>query len=369
VGLVLLAALLSGAYSFWTVRGRSGRTRATYVGSTSCRDCHAGEAASFVGSGHGRTLRVAGKTPLAKALDGRVAPDPETPGVRWSYRLDGAELKVERVAAAGEVERFVLDYAFGSDHHATTFVSLHAGPEGAAVEHRLTHYPDDDALAVTPGQTSAKPYPGTTPYGRTMPEWETRACFRCHSTRISAEGSEALSTVDLIPNVTCERCHGPASAHVAAARAGKRTLTMPFGLHRWTPETQMALCGKCHRHPSEALPGRIRRELAGLARFQPLGLMQSACYQASGGAITCVTCHDPHARTDSDRARYDAVCLKCHGLPDQTACPVSALADCLSCHMPRVDSGQRVRFTDHWIRVRTPADPPAAADLRSKRAG
>ena len=338
----------------------------SYVGSSSCRECHPGESAHFSRSGHARILRPAAGTPLARKLNGRVVADPEEPSVYWAYALLGDEFGVTRSSSAGEVERFVIDYAFGSDHHATTFVSLAGSNRLPALEHRLTHYSSDDVFDVTPGQSAGKPYPGTTPRGRVLPDWEARACFRCHTTRISAARGDVLKTDEMIPNVSCERCHGPGSAHVASARAGAAELSMPFGPGRWTSETQMALCGKCHRHPSEALPGRLRPELPALARFQPIGIMQSKCYQSSAGGLSCVNCHDPHARASSDRASYEAACLHCHEAEPRIPCPVSPVSGCLACHMPRVDTGQRVYFTDHWIRVRTAGDPPSAPTSRSR---
>ena len=99
-------------------------------------------------------------------------------------------------------------------------------------------------------------------------------------------------------------------------------------------------------------------EISALARFQPIGIMQSKCYQSSDGALSCVNCHDPHARTSSDPRASESACLKCHGNEAQVRCRVSPKSDWLSCHMPLVDTGQRVLFTDHWIRVRHVSDPP-----------
>ena len=136
-----------------------------------------------------------------------------------------------------------------------------------------------------------------------------------------------------------------------------------FGPDRFTAESLLKLCGACHRHPSSARPGQIRPDNPFLARFQPVGLMQSKCYARSEGALSCVTCHDPHARSSPDRVSYNAICLECHGAHGPTAmpaagihsrvvCPVSPRERCVECHMPQVDSGQHILFSDHWIRVR-----------------
>jgi hypothetical protein len=178
----------------------------------------------------------------------------------------------------------------------------------------------------------------------------------------------------MIPNVSCERCHGPGRAHVAAARRGapEAELSLPFGPDRWSANTLLTLCGTCHRHPSESEPDQLVPEDSSLARFQPVGIIQSRCFKESGGAFSCVTCHDPHARVSSVRGSYEAVCLSCHGgggLPaaparataghaektrrDGNSCPVSPRGGCVECHMPRVDAGQNVLYADHWIRVRS----------------
>src|SRR5262249_49533477 len=177
-------------------------------------------------------------------------------------------------------------------------------------------------------------------------------------TRTSVAGDSALDFKTLIPNVSCERCHGPGRAHVEAARAGKTDLKMPFGLDSWTAESQLRLCGQCHRHPDRAPPGGVYPENRQLARFQPVGLMQSKCYTRSGGQLSCVTCHDPHARASPDRSSYEAACLKCHESAPQAVCRVNPTRGCIDCHMPGIDSGQGILFTDHWIRLRSSTDSP-----------
>ena len=160
----------------------------------------------------------------------------------------------------------------------------------------------------------------------------------------------------MIPNISCERCHGPARGHVEAARRGIQgeAPAMPIGPGGWTAARQMERCGECHRVPEMVTPGDIRVENAALVRHQPVGLMQSACYQKSNGAMGCVTCHDPHARSSSDRSGYETFCLACHDNGSKTACPVSPRDGCIDCHMPQRDVGRGMMMSDHWIRVIPP---------------
>lgn len=331
-----------------------------YIGSRVCRDCHPGESASYFRSGHARTFGVAESHPVVRQLEGKVVADPEISGVTWSFAMRDGRLGVVR-KEQGRTERFDFDYALGSAHHATTFLTVLNPEKPTAFEHRLTFLSRENRIIITPGQRSAAPSPGTTPRGRELSAGETIKCFRCHTTQPSARQDRELDESTLIPNVSCERCHGPARAHVTAARRGQDLPAMPFGLEQWTAAEQMKLCGQCHRHPSKAPPGMIRADDSRLARFQPVGLMQSKCYTHSRGAMSCVNCHDPHARASADRTSYEPACLQCHAAAPQAVCPTSPRTGCVDCHMPKVDTGQRVLFTDHWIRIRreTPGTVPA----------
>lgn len=328
---------------------------APFVGNQVCRECHPINASQHRRSGHSHTLRLASETDLARWLDGRRAPDPESQQVQWAYSLHHGQLFADRIDR-GRKTRALLEYAFGSGRHATTFVTLHdpsGGPTGSR-EHRLTYFAASKSLGLTPAQDALEgEVPGLNPMGRDRDPGETVHCFGCHSTVVSAFSPDYLHVPTMRPNIGCERCHGPGASHVEAVRRGDDDVSMPFG-KVWTAEGQMKLCGDCHRHPSQAPPGQIRPDNPVIVRFQPVGLMQSACYRKSDGGLSCTNCHNPHDRPSSDPAFYESACLSCHGGEEQTHCPVSPGQDCLECHMPRLDSGQGVLYTDHWIRVRKP---------------
>jgi hypothetical protein len=220
-------------------------------------------------------------------------------------------------------------------------------PEG--LEHRVSYFAKGGELGLTPGQYRETHSPGTTPLGRHFNADETRKCFECHSTLTSGRGNDELDVRTMIPNVTCERCHGPGRAHVDAARRGVRDRSLAFGPGRWSASQQMALCGACHRLPEFIPPEQRVPGNAILRRFQSVGLMLSRCYTQSRGALSCVTCHDPHARTKTDPAAYNAACVRCHQSAPQAVCP-SGESDCVACHMPKRPAGVDLFFADHWIR-------------------
>jgi Cytochrome c554 and c-prime len=361
-----------------------------YVGSKVCAECHPAESASQSRSGHAATLIPAGRLEISRRLDGTTVADPELPEVRWSYRYSAGKLHIERQAPS-QVQKWVADYAIGSGHHAVTYVSMINRKIPEILEHRLTYYRRDKGkseLGMTPGH-DVRPLPaGLTDHGGELPPRVARECFRCHATQLAAgDDDQRFDEETMIPNVSCERCHGPGKAHVAAAQrhAPESELALPFGPERWTAETLLTMCGACHRRPSPAQAAQIRPDNPNLVRFQPVGISQSLCYQKSSGAFSCVTCHDPHARASADRPSYDRVCLSCHSRPKDgnshklvaplpsspavesarvppAACPVSPQSRCVECHMPRVNAGQGILFSDHWIRIRPQVEAaPSAA--------
>jgi hypothetical protein len=331
------------------------RAVSAFVGEKSCRECHPGESALYLRSGHGRTLRLASqRTELARLLAGKEWRDPEYPEASFRYHFEDGKLSTERTAPGSDL-RLPIEFAFGSGTHATTFVTMTdrdpAHPSG--IEHRLTYYAGDGRLDITPGQDreSATASNQTTTSGRILDTAKAKKCFDCHSTRLSDRGPDTLDLETLIPDVSCERCHGGGRSHVEAARRGEANLRMPFGPDRSSPLQLIQLCGQCHRLPDRARPGVIRPDNNELVRFQPVGLMESRCYKASGGKLDCTTCHDPHARASADVKAYETACIRCHQAAPQAVCKVSASEGCIGCHMPRRDAGQRVEYADHWIRI------------------
>ena len=372
---VLTLVLIAGLY-WWVGRGAprpdepavrplgseaSGGRLSEFMGDRACAECHPGESASHQRSGHAHTLRKPDEVRMTRRIEGRTVRDPEFPDTTWSFDRRDGKFSAER-RAGDDVERFIVDFVFGSGEHAATFLTLTdrdpRHPSG--LEHRLTYYPRSDSFGVTPGQKSDAPEGRLTPAGRAHGAAEVVHCFGCHTSTTSAEDPNVLDTATMIPNITCERCHGMGRTHVEAARRGETDLAMGFGSGRWTADGQMRLCGQCHRYPGvlegvgahQVHPSKVRADNPEIVRFQPIGLMQSACYVKSKGGLSCVTCHDPHRRASKDRNAYEAVCLSCHKVPSRSVCRVSPASGCVGCHMPARDAGQGVMFTDHWIRSR-----------------
>ena len=254
-----------------------------------------------------------------------------------------------------------MDWVFGSGHHAQTPVSVVRTPRGETqvVELAWSWYPKhglrptliSDPAGAVADAGSQKAVPGN---------WhstdESRRCFGCHSTSVPIENGQ-IDFQHLLPGVRCQRCHQGTRRHVVAANEGEDDLR----IERWadlSPLESIRRCGECHRRDDEFSPEEIKPEATQLVRFSPVGLSQSACFvgqETVGRRLTCTTCHDPHRPAETDAEFYRQRCLNCHGPGPRTAVACTAqplTANCLPCHLPKVQVSKYLTFTDHWIRVR-----------------
>ena len=273
-----------------------------YIGERSCAECHPGETAAYAISGHSHTLWPAGEGSVARMLDGKRVADPELSEIEWMYHLRGKGLEVERIEQ-GKSERLSVEFGLGSGTHGVSFITTAHGPgdltDPPGIEHRLSYIVPTGKMEITPGQEKTDPKwlrtgPGF--FGRGMTADQVRACLACHTTLTSRKQADHVDTATLVPNVSCERCHGPGRDHVEAARNGKSDdLKMPM-IDLTDQHSQVQQCGECHRLPSSIDPASLRPGNPSIVRFPSVGLSLSPCFQNGLGTLKCTSCHDAHAR-------------------------------------------------------------------------
>ena len=298
-------------------------------------------------SEHNAALSRPTDHPLVEELPTRT-PLMRPPGFRYEVSSKGGQL--ETLASFGDMSRrTVIDWAFGAGDQAVTFVSRL--DDEWYVEHYWSYYSTTGKYGPTPGhQTTQADDLGQSigvKYRTFSPRTEILRCFRCHSTGPLALGDGLAIEPDEL-GVQCEACHGPGGDH--AARAASGDLQDPAIVHpgKLEPDEFLQACGQCHR-PPDGDPSEIDYRDPWNVRHQPVYLVRSTCYQQSG-ALTCIRCHDPHAPLlRDDSAHYDAGCMSCHSTDG--ACKAGETANCASCHMPKVEPQEGLRFTNHWIGV------------------
>lgn len=296
-----------------------------------------------------------------------------------------------------------VDWILGSGNHSRVY--LYRTPQGELYQLPLAWY----ARLGEDGEPGWAMSPGfDRPDHEGVLRRVRRECMFCHNAYPDVpEGSDAHHApqtypADLPEGTGCQRCHGPGAEHVRRALAPgggsdavRESIVNPGRLAR---ELRDSVCHGCHMQPSVALSG-VRRfgrgdysfrpgELLDEFRVQldvteegrdrgerfeinhhPYRLEQSRCFQESGGALSCLTCHDPHRKVPKEEraAHYRRACLGCHQEKAEDACPAgageeahadpaaTATRDCTVCHMPerRPRDVVHVVMTDHEI-VRRP---------------
>ena len=219
------------------------------------------------------------------------------------------------------------------------------------LEHSTSYYSATKHLAVTPGQgmldpASIKDAAGVL-YRIDDPVTGIAGCFQCHSTgpvSFEAGGEPRLTEA----GVHCEACHGAGADH-----SRKPDKVAPVRLRKLPGSAINQLCGRCHRPPARD-GEKIDWNYAWNVRHQPVYLNESRCFQKSAGALSCITCHDPHQPAGEMKIEaYNKICATCHsqtkGSPT-SACP-RGNTNCVDCHMPLVSPQPALRFTNHWIGV------------------
>jgi predicted CXXCH cytochrome family protein len=203
-------------------------------------------------------------------------------------------------------------------------------------------------------------------------------CLHCHASNVASSLEDARNHYAAAPfahgGITCEACHGDASAHVASG--GK---TAMLNIDALEPVRRDSVCLNCHLEGQAAVDRKGKRiedfkpsdslfdytlyfvyrgenGSGGRATSQWEALLKSACMQKSGTKLTCTTCHDPHGSPAPENrgAFYRQKCLQCHSAPGFATGHHADNPDCTACHMARPPSNDiaHEQVTDHWIRKR-----------------
>ena len=320
-----------------------------FAGEQVCARCHRDIVRTQVTTQMARTLMPAASSTELAAHTGPIF----TFG-SYRYRIArGKDAFLLSVSDGARQSSQPLQWAFGSGAIAQSYLWWE---KGQLYESRFNYFAQLHGFDRTPGRLAAAPVSLEMAEGRKLAEFEARECYSCHATALTT--TEPLSTVHYQPGVTCEGCHGPGRAHVAAVDAGEDAELHIVNPAALKPALAVDFCGACHSTPKDA-------ELMGIvgpltARFPAYRLEKSRCWGQSGAAgLTCFACHNPHRPLERDAAAYDAACLRCHGSGGpgvhesarQAACPVGK-SRCTSCHMEKIKmAGIHYDFTDHDIRI------------------
>jgi len=360
-----------------------------YVGDESCVRCHREIAETYRQHPMGHSL-----APIAQA---QPRGGDEQSG-RPLFKAQGLEYSIEqregrlihqesrrdqagRIIARNEAE---VQYVLGSGKRGLSYLIER---EGFLVQSPINWYSQAGQWGLSPGYEDLNYH-----FDRPV----QAGCLYCHTNRVEPEGGALNRYKPPIFRgyaIGCERCHGPGELHTASPLLidGKDlTIVNPAAL---APSLRDAVCEQCHLtgaqrverlgfHSEDYRPGLPLHEFwtvleadSNKARSKFVGQVEqmhaSRCFQASQGALGCISCHDPH-RLPSPAERvlfYQRRCLECHVDHGCTLAPSVRVKqskddDCTSCHMQRSTTFDipHTAMTDHRI-LRHP-EPEDARDAK-----
>ena len=377
-----------------------------FAGDAACVSCHAEESAAWARSTHGRAGGTATADRVIAPFDGTpirfrdatVIPSTRNGAYAFVVRREGepdATLSVDAVIGGGHMrgggtQAFVTRWADGTMRVLPFDFSRGARTWFCNTESRAGH----GWVPITPDLSLAAC--GDWPPRRVLgdePRFDN--CQSCHGSRIDVRldtAAHAWRTRVASLAVDCESCHGPARAHVAAARAGRPDAAAMRPLATLGKDASLDVCFRCHAvkatvderaSPNGPPAARysMRLALLGDSLLHADGRTRTFAYQEGhlwsdcyvNGGMTCTSCHDPHTQGYRDvqgRALDgpddDRQCTACHAskavqpAAHTKHAATSAGSRCVACHMPYLQEpevGMRIPYgrADHTIAIPRPA--------------
>lgn len=374
-----------------TAAPRQGPTAATtaagFVGSKSCRDCHAKFYHLWSTSRHGLAMQPYSAEFAGKELT--AAGDAVTIGKRrFRPELGPGEGRVRESGPAGE-KTYPIAHVLGGKNAYYFLTPFERGrlqvlPIAYDVMKKswydtaasgVRHFPDrhDEAL-----------------------DWTDRmftfntTCFDCHVSELATNYDLATDTYHTTwaePGISCESCHGPAREHVRVMESGDVAGNTSEDIKiirtkEFTTAQMNDMCATCHAkliplstafQPRDEFFDHFDLITIDHADFYPDGRdlgenythtswMTSAC--AASGRLDCNHCHTASGRSRFPGEASDQSCLPCHEQHLEKAeahghhVKGSAGNRCVACHMPTTRFAAMGR-TDHSMRPPTPVTTKA----------
>lgn len=365
---------------------------AKYVGMNTCKQCHGNKHETFIHTGMGMSFDVASKqkTSAKFGKNAFVYDNFLKMHCNALWKKDSFYINEFRLSGKDTLHNRIekVDYIIGSGQHTNSHIY---STNGYLHQMPMTYYTQDGRWDLPPGFENGANTRFSRPIGL--------ECMSCHNALPDfVMGSENKYTN--IPNgISCERCHGPGSIHVALKQQGVMVDTAKYidysivNPAKLPMDLQFDVCQRCHLQGNTILkdgksffdfkPGMRLSDV--MTVFLPKyegaedefimashadRLKQSKCFiksfntnstslKPSKDALTCITCHNPHISVkETNLIKFNNACINCHTESKHNFCTetkqnrLTKKDNCVSCHMPKSGAIDipHVRVTDHYIR-------------------
>jgi tetratricopeptide repeat protein/cytochrome c554/c'-like protein len=325
-----------------------------------CASCHPSEVKTFGLNAMARSISASAPQP-----DGQLHHAPSDSQISIRHTPDG--VMVHHLTSRGLTVEYPIAYAIGAGKVGFSyFISL----PPYLFQSPVSYYSQTSAWDVSPGYEPAPVLDFTHPI--------SEGCVFCHSNKVSlVPGTENQFRPPSLSPISCERCHGPAQAHLQKPLPG--SIVNPAKL---SAAVRDSVCEQCHLEGEVRIlnPGKHWQDFqAGVALESVFStyltpttpgagekavshseqLSLSRCARESAGRLWCGTCHNPHSLASDRAAEVRAACLTCHGSLF-SAQRHSPAVECVSCHMPHIRPNNiaHAAITSH--RIALPSSQPAS---------
>ena len=387
---------------------------AKFVGMKTCMLCHQDMHNTFIETGMGKSFEHAHKGKSSANFEHPMIYDKYSDfyyKAFWKndsmymheFRLDKKDTIYQRIEK--------VDYIIGSGQHTNSHMQ---NSNGYFNQMPMTFYTQKKQWDLPPGFENGF----NTRFNRKI----GLECMSCHNSYPEFVLGSENKYKSVPEGITCERCHGPGSIHVAQRSSGTKVDTSKFidysivNPAKLSIDRQFDICQRCHLQGNAILkegksfldfkPGMKLSDF--ITVFLPKysnaddefimashadRLKQSKCFVVSyeksmkqnantlkpyKNAITCVTCHNPHLSVQAtNNTKFNAACLNCHTNSQQTTSNCSDKSvkaqltfnkskdiNCVGCHMPRSGSIDIPHVTVHDHYIRKPSDKSEKENIK-----
>src|SRR5450432_396310 len=337
-----------------------------YAGSDKCVNCHKSISATYAHTAHFLSTRVANETSVMGSFSkdsnelfvndsARIMMEKRDTGLYQVLYINNKQITARRfdlVMGAVKRQTYLSWYGTGLFQLPVSYISA------------LNRW------SSSPGYALA---------GLNFTRSITKDCFECHSSFANRDEHGLLDFREnqnsWVFNIDCERCHGPAAAHVQFhdAHPDEKKAAFMLSFKSLSRQQKIDLCAVCHSGNNNILlKSRFAFKMGDTLtsymlpipngnQFDVHGnqtqlLSQSKCFRMSN--LECSTCHNTHTNERGFVQVYNEHCQNCHS-PEKHFCRMandSNMAfiknNCTRCHMPeQASSVIRVQATANSIQA------------------
>ena len=354
----------------------------SYVGSSSCIECHAKFYELWSTSRHGLAMQPFTPAFVAEHLT------PQTDALvigtsRYLTDLDKRELTE---TSNGVSRTYTIEQVLGGKNVYYFLAALEKG----RLQTLPVAYDVNKKVWFDTAASGVRHFPGEQQAGEPVhwKDWQytfNTSCYGCHVSQLATNYDAPTDTYHTTwkePGINCETCHGPADEHVKIAKATPKDQALEtLGListNTMTTAQRNELCASCH---AKATP--LTKSFKPGDRFYDhfsLVTLEDADYYPDGrdlgenytftswsmspcvksGKLDCLHCHTSSGRYRFAKENVNGACLPCHADRVEHAeahtnhKTGSEGNKCVSCHMPK-SSFAAMNRSDHSMLPPTPA--------------